>query len=256
MTLISIRERSGPGDANATVSFDGQGEYPVVVGLPFSDEEEARLEWYFEQHLRFPFTEQVRARAAAASVAEYGERLFKQIFRDNPDVYGDYKAALQAGIGGMVFEIAGAPEFQRLHWEALKDPNLPRAFALEAPMLRKNLVPQAVKATLRPPPTFNRLLVVARPGGARDVGYRTISRPLVEALRQAGPPIQIEILRPGSYQALVEHLEATRDAHGAGHYHVIHFDLHGAGLEYHQIHQGMQAERFTYQARYGRADLK
>ena len=95
MTLISIRERSGPGGANATVSFDGQGEYAITVSPPFSEEEEQQLEWYFEQHLRFPFTEQVRARAAAASVAAYGERLFQQIFRDQPEVYGDYKAALQ-----------------------------------------------------------------------------------------------------------------------------------------------------------------
>jgi hypothetical protein len=256
MTLISIRERTGPDGANATVSFDGQGEYPVTVNPPFSDEEEDQLEWYFEQHLRFPFTEQVRAHAAAASVATYGERLFQQIFRDHPDVYGEYKAALQAGVGGLIFEIAGSPEFQRLHWEALRDPALPRAFALEAPMVRKNLKPQMVKATVQPAPTINLLVVTARPGGARDVGYRTISRPLVEALRQTNVPVQIEILRPGSYQALVEHLEATRDAHGAGHYHVIHFDLHGAVLGYPQVQREMQAERFVYQARYGRDDLK
>ena len=205
MTLISIRERNGPDGANATVSFDGQGEYPVTVSPPFSDEEEDRLEWYFEQHLRFPFTEQVRAHAAAASVATYGERLFDQVFADR-QAFGDYKAALQAGVGGLAFEIAGSPEFQRLHWEALKDPALPRAFALEAPMVRKNLKPQIVKATVQPAPTINLLVVTARPAGARDVGYRTISRPLVEALRQANVPVQIEILRPGSYQALVEHL--------------------------------------------------
>jgi hypothetical protein len=57
MTLISIRERSGSNGANATVSFDGQGEYLVTISLPFSDEEEERLEWYFERHLRLPFVE-------------------------------------------------------------------------------------------------------------------------------------------------------------------------------------------------------
>ena len=40
--------------------------------------------------------------------------------------------------------------------------------------------------------------------------------------------MRIDILRPGSYEALVDHLEAAQERHGAGFYHVIHFDVHGA----------------------------
>jgi hypothetical protein len=83
----------------------------------------------------------------------------------------------------MTFEIAGSAEFHALHWEAMKDLELPCAFALEGPMVRKNLTPHPVDAELRPSPTINILVVTARPGGERDVGYRTISRPLVEGLR-------------------------------------------------------------------------
>ena len=95
---------------------------------------------------------------------------------------------MQAGVDTLRIKIAGSPEFHRLHWEALKDPKLPQAFALQAPMVRKNLMPQPVRATFRASPTINLLIVTARPGGKRDVGYRTISRPLVEGLRRPKCP--------------------------------------------------------------------
>jgi hypothetical protein len=129
MTLISIRERlGGPNDSNATVSFDGQGEYPISIRPPFAPEDEAQLEWYFEQHLQFPFTHKVKARAAAASIVTYGEALFNHVFADR-QAFADYKAAVQAGVASLSLEIAGSPEFHQWHWEALKDPDLPRARA-------------------------------------------------------------------------------------------------------------------------------
>ncbi|MBM4467629.1 MAG: CHAT domain-containing protein, partial [Chloroflexi bacterium] len=254
MTLISIRERGVTTDG-PVVNFDGQAEYPITVSDPFSEQEEKLLEWYFEEHLRFPFVRRVDAQRAAASITRYGETLFRQVFAA-PEAYARYKEGVQAGLDTLRFEIAGSPDFQRLHWEALKDPNLPRAFSLEAPMLRRNLVPQPVRARVRPSPTINLLVVTARPGGARDVGYRTISRPLVEGLRQTEAPVQVDILRPGTYKALLRYLEETRDRHGAGYYHVIHFDLHGALLTYEQLAAGFQADRFLYQARYGRDDIE
>ena len=252
MTTIRIRQRDPPAEgANASVAFDGGEEFPVTIADPFSQEDEARLEWYFEEHLCAPFVHQVRAQEAAASVSRYGEHLFRQVFAD-PDAYFRYKEALQQGIETLRFEIAGPPPFHGLHWEALKDPELPEAFVLRAPMVRKNLVPQTVRAQVRPGPVINVLLIVARPRGPFDVGYRTISRPLVESLRRAGLRVQVDIVRPGTYQALTTQLEQ----HGAGHYHVVHFDVHGGLLTYAELKQAGEANHFLYQARYGRSDIQ
>lgn len=255
MTLISIRERgilhSGP-----VVSFDGQ-EYPFTLSNPFNDEAESDLAWYFEEHLRFPFTHTVRATAAAASILTYGEQLFNQIFADRR-AYARYQTALQQGIATLTFEIAGSPAFHGYHWEALKDPELPQPFALQASFFRRNLAGRPVESTLRESPTINLLIVIARPGGAHDVSYRTISRPLVTALRQANLRVHIEILRPGTYAALEQHLEAVQDQHGAGYYHVIHFDVHGALLpyeSYRDVAAASAVSSLTYQPRYGRGDI-
>ena len=257
MPLISIREH-GAQHPGAVVSIDGQ-EYAITITDPFGPKEEEQLEWYFEQHLAFPFTGQVKAQTAAASITTYGEALFNQIFADRR-AYARYQAALQQGIETLSFEIAGSPDFHRLHWEALKDPDLPQPLALQATFVRRNLAPRSIEATLRPSPTINLLIVTARPGGASDVGYRTISRPLVHALRQANLRVNIEILRPGSYEALVQHLEARQDQHGAGYYHVIHFDVHGSLLTYAQFDQLEKAlpaiTPHTFQARrYGRPHI-
>jgi tetratricopeptide (TPR) repeat protein len=254
MTLISIRER-GLTTGQPAVAIDDQ-EFPLTNGLkdPFSAEEEERLEWYFEKHMRFPFVQQVKAREAAQSVTTYGHKLFEQLFADRR-AYSRYQSALQQGVETLSLEVVGSPEFHRFHWEALKDPDLPLPLALQAPMVRRNLQPRKIEAHPRPSPTLNLLVVTARPGVERDVGYRTISRPLVESLRQANLRVSIDILRPGTYEALDKHLRATRDRHGAGYYHVIHFDVHGLVMSYKELQRGFQPSSHSYQARYGRQDI-
>jgi tetratricopeptide (TPR) repeat protein len=259
MPLIRIREQQcTPQHTRAVLSFDGQGEFPLSLTNPFSEQEEKRLEWYFEEHLQFPFTDQVKAGEAALSIKDYGEQLFEQVFRRNADAYAAYKQAAQQGIDHLVIEIAGSPEFHRLHWESLKDPHLGEPLAVHAPIVRKNLVPQPFPARPKVSATLNLLLVVARPGGKRDVGYRTISRPLVETLRQARLPVEVEIIRPGTYEALVRHLQEAREdpARGTGHYHLIHFDLHGSLSTYEQLQSGIAGGNLLYQHRYGRGDLQ
>jgi len=74
----------------ATLSFDGRVNFQVEVRNPFGLAEEASLEWYFEDWLRFPMLDTVRANAAAASVRAYGENLFQQIFKTNLKAYVEY----------------------------------------------------------------------------------------------------------------------------------------------------------------------
>ncbi|MFN8467951.1 MAG: tetratricopeptide repeat protein [Caldilineaceae bacterium] len=258
MTIITIKEQ-GTATAGHVVSIDGQ-EYPFTLADPFTEQEERRLEWYFEEHLTRPFVNQVKAGDAATSITTYGHALFDQVFHDRR-AYARYHGALQQGLETLTFEIAGKAEFHRLHWEALKDPELPQPFALQSSFVRRNFQHQAILAQPRPSPTINLLVVTARPHGAGDVGYRTISRPLVGALRQAGLHVQVDILRPGTYAALERHLKEVQNRHGTGYYHVVHFDVHGALLTYAQYLAAQSPNALgglgtlTYGARYGRPDL-
>ena len=126
-------------------------------------------------------------------------------------------------------------------------------------MVRRSTANLQSKLEMQASPTINLLVVTARPHGRRDVGYRTISRPLIEGLRQVQAPVRVDIVRPGTYRAVVEHLRRTQQEHGVGYYHIMHFDVHGAVLTHAQLAQLGSLSAQTYQARltdrYARPDL-
>nr|WP_242049249.1 CHAT domain-containing protein [Aulosira sp. FACHB-615] len=250
MPTITIREESTTeGGFNAILSFDGRGEYPVKITDPFSSKVEKQLEWYFEEWLIFPLLDTVKAEAAAASIKTYGEELFEQVFA-NRKAYSEYDL-LRRNLSQLQIEIVGkTPEFQALHWEALRDPDLPRPLAVDCVMVRKSNKPAPIYADVQTSPTINLLVVVARPDEEQDVGYRTISRPLLDLIENSHLRVNIELLRPGTYQALSDHLEAK----GEGYYHVIHLDCHGALMTYEEIQKPKKPGRYLYQGRYGRND--
>ena len=139
MTVITLREQH-PTDTGfaAELIFDGRSRYPITLTDPFSPAQERRLEWYFEKWLVFPQWDERKAQDAKASVGEYGEALFAQVFKSHFDAYSEYRQ-IRGNLGNVRIEIEGnTPEFQALHWEALKDPDLPRPLAVDCVMLRKS----------------------------------------------------------------------------------------------------------------------
>ena len=260
MPTITIRHRSAAdSQANAqtnsfaaTVIIDNRTEYEITVRNPFDEKQERDLEFYFEEWIQFPFDEQVRAQRAAASVAAYGEALFEDVFGGRK-AYSDYQQACEGGLSTLRIEIEGdSPAFQALHWEAMKDPDLPRPLAVDCVFTRrKRLQGGGLRVRLKPSSEINLLVVTARPDEEKDVGYRTISRPLIEAIERGQLRVNAELLRPGTFEALSEHLERKE-----GFYHIVHFDAHGALMNYEQFQKQVDDNRYTFHARWGRADLE
>ena len=175
---------------------------------------------YFEKHLEFPMLETARAEQAAASIQDYGTRLFQPLHA-NADLYAAFK---QHPADRIRIEISGSPEFHRLHWETLWPPGAPNPLAYRTAIARRVTTRNAPKIPLPTAPNIRVLVIVARPGGADDVGYRTISRPLVETLHQAKLAVELDFVRPGTWAALRSHLGSKPQ----GHYHALHFDGHGS----------------------------
>ena len=252
MPVIIIREeRKTDNGFEVCLSFDG-AEYSVSVTEPFTPKEEKELEWYFEDWVRFPFTDTTIAQRAANSIRSYGESLFQQVFQADVNAYSAYRQ-LRGNLSQLQIEIVSkTPEFHALHWEAMRDPDLPRPLAVDCIMVRKSVKPTSTSAYVEPSPVINLLVVTARPDEEDDVGYRTISRPLIELIENCQLRVNVDLLRPATYKGLCEYLEAK----GTGFYHVIHFDCHGALMEYGEIEQAIQRNRYVYQNRYGRYDLE
>lgn len=87
--------------------------------------------------------------------------------------YSDYQRACEDGLSELSIEIEGdSPAFQALHWEALKDPDLPRPLAVECVFTRKRFQAGGLPVRLKPSSEINLLVVTARPDEESDVGVR------------------------------------------------------------------------------------
>ena len=252
MAVITIYEKKAETGFNANLIIEGNS-YPITVSKPFNTEQEEELEWYFENWMDYPMLDNVKADRAEASVKEYGEELFRQVFQSDSPAYFKYKE-LSRDLSQLTIGIVSInPEFQAIHWEALRDPELTHPLAIETILIRKSIQPKKIKIKVQESPTINLLVVVARPNAEDDIPHRTISRPLVETIREAKLRVNIEILRPGTYEALAKHLKAK----GNGYYHIVHFDVHGGFKTYQAYKAGLEDEEYPYlQPRYGREDIQ
>ena len=236
MTVVRITEVPGGTDGSfaAWVRFGDAAEYEASVTVPGDAAGERLLAWYFQEHLRFPFLDRDHERQAVVQLRDYGESLFAQVF--GGVAAHDYRSLRERSFDGCRLEVTGSAAFHLLHWETLRDPELDGPLAVRLPVTRRvALVPSRFELPSGQP-TLNILLVTARPFGRRDVGYRTISRPLLDALRQASLPVTVDLVRPGTWEALRDHLrEAKARRGGSGWYQVAHFDLHGGFSEYGEL---------------------
>jgi hypothetical protein len=227
---LGARGQNPDGSFRVRVSFGDAAEYDVDVADPADAAAEAHLAWYFEKHLRYPFLDKDLEQAAVQQITAYGEALFGQVFGGAAS--HEYLKLRDRAFDRCRVEVSGSAGLHRLHWEALRDPHMDTPLAVRLPVTRRV---DALGSKFDPPqgrPTLNILVVVARPDGPKDVGYRTISRPLLDALRTAGLPVTADLVRPGTWRALRDHFRAATERHGSGWYQVIHFDLHGAFSAY------------------------
>ncbi|WP_051768009.1 tetratricopeptide repeat protein [Amycolatopsis vancoresmycina] len=249
MATIQLREQETRPDGSLVVRvvYPDSSEFEVAVADPASEADEELLAWYFERHLRFPFLDWDKRAAAVKLLDRYGRELFAQVFAGEPGE--GYRSFRKVGFDGCRIEVTGGTGMHRLHWEALADPALDSPVALRVPITRRVDRNPPRFDLPGPRPTLNILVVTARPDGAGDVGYRTVSRPLVTAMHQSPLRVTIDLVRPGTWRALREHLAATRDRHGTGWYQLIHFDLHGAFADHAAIAAGHANGRFLFAGR-------
>jgi hypothetical protein len=234
------------------VIFNDQ-KFPITIKNPHDDKTKEKLDWYFENYIREPYTPSDTVNTYKAALRDYGESLFKQIFTDQK-IYYLYRTAIQQdNFEDIIVEIVGdSTAFQSTLWESLKDPESDTPLAAKGVVFyRKNLEPRLIEAHVESFPWINLLIVTARPDEEDDVNYRTIQRPLVNIIRNSKLKVKPYILRPGTFQQLVDHLNETPK----GFYHIIHFDMHGGLVDYKSLKQAAQNNKIVFQTRYALEDM-
>jgi tetratricopeptide (TPR) repeat protein len=204
--------------------------HPIRFAGPLAPEDRRELRWYLEDYLGFPYgAERERAAAVEKRMAAWGESLFEQVFAKggtDPDPRAFYQEAVREGLERCEICVSSEdPDFLNIPWELLRDPTPGRGFL--APSLSglfRQRSGQKIEAVseVSPEEPFRILLVIARPGGASDILLGTVARPVLEAVRPLRPRVQLDVLRPPTFDALVACLNQRR-----GYYSLVHFDGHG-----------------------------
>ena len=256
MRKIRIQELRQEADQFQVMINIGEMEgIECSITNPFSQQEELDLEWYFEEYLRMPQMNNILFDKTRTSIAKKGEQLFETLFSER-NLFRAYSRFFDQKDSSCRFEIIGSPAFHALHWEILKDPDQPDPFSLRYPIVRKTPGVKPQNVEFKESTELRILLVTSRPAGRNDVNYRTISRPLLEALRHAKLRVRINILRPGTFEALSRHLEAK----DLGYYHILHFDGHGSLLSYDQLNQvakqDSEASSLVFKQPFGRDEIQ
>ncbi|MDQ1254276.1 MAG: hypothetical protein QG646_3507, partial [Euryarchaeota archaeon] len=208
-------------------------QYPhlIPVSHPLSPEEREELRWYLEDYLNYPYGFEFRAQKVENKMIQWGESLFQMVFiksQEDPDPRGMYQEAVREGLENCELCISSNnPSFLNIPWELIRDPTPGRGYL--APLLgglyrqRIGLKIEAPYSSCSDDHLFRILLVISRPGGEEDIPYGTVSCPLIEALRPLRSRIKLEVLRPPTFEALVEKLNEK-----PGYYNLVHFDGHGS----------------------------
>ena len=182
------------------------------------------LRWYLEWFLDYPFPpETEHAAEVQATLKRWGCDAFCTLF-GTAQAGGFFDHATHDGLPQLLLQVSSDDaRILAWPWEALEDPAgqiLAQTCRLER-RLNHQYDPPPLAGDL-PQDRINILLVTARPYEA-DVGYRSISRRLVELVKTRRLPASVTLLRPPTLDALRRQL-----AEKPHYYQVVHFDVHGS----------------------------
>ncbi|MGW0329026.1 CHAT domain-containing protein [Nocardia sp. NPDC003183] len=219
-------------DGRATARVSGGdvlagGPMPPFAVRPVMTEADVEdLRWYFEDYLSAPFAVyEDRGAEIADHLSRWGTAMFDSLFGASPamDVYRQFRAS---GNRGAILIRSTSPRWLSVPWELMWDP------VDSAPLVRSGmtLARTPLLTAIEPPvelvvDRIRVLVVISRPSGRSDVGYRMIAREMIDCLQRTGGPIDVVVLRPPTLVALGEVLQTAR-ASGRP-FHVVHFDGHG-----------------------------
>ncbi|MEO0408270.1 MAG: tetratricopeptide repeat protein, partial [Cyanobacteria bacterium P01_A01_bin.135] len=193
---------------------------------PFDAEILGELRWYLEEYLDFPYgIYPDKAVAVEGQFQDWGQQLFDLVFQSSDEAREFYQEATRDGLDRCEVGIASDnPQVLNLPWELLYSPD-DQFLAPKLAGIYRSLSGYMVRPELPALPNdkLNILLVIARPYDERDVAFQTIARHILEALKPIRQYVNLKVLRPPTFAAFEQELNAHRD----GFYHIVHFDGHG-----------------------------
>ena len=186
---------------------------------PLDEDALEGLRWYLEDYLRAPYgVYGDRGPAIAANLDSWGSEIFAALF-------GTGHPFLRAHPGAELVCRSSSATLLALPWELMQDPAGGPLATAPGGIVRCLPSAQLDRPITAGGEKLRVLMVIARPRGAADVGYRMIARPMLGRLNSARGRVELTVLRPPTFDALTASLaDATADGEP---FHIVHFDGHG-----------------------------
>ncbi|HEX8231005.1 MAG TPA: CHAT domain-containing protein [Chloroflexia bacterium] len=236
-SVLRIVQTDRHGDTY-TVQFEYRGgqqfHSPITTKITFnlSPQEQEQLRWYLEDYLEHPTDPAPRIAAnVEKKMQEVGEHLFNSLFDTNADARFLW-ADLRSRLSDTRVEVISGVDTTSIPWELMRDPHIGTLLALSTRDFVRGLpnpaLPPSIPQTESGP--IRILLVICRPGGRKDVPFRSVASRIVKSLsEEARAHFQLDVLRPPTFDRMAQMLRAAKDEGRP--YHVVHFDGHGAFLD-------------------------
>lgn len=213
------------------VLSDGKSWHKAEVPLPnleVSRHDHEEIRWYLEEYREFPSDPApVIATRCSARLAELGESLFRALFEFSDEARTLWRQA-KTRVRGLRVEVdVGLDAVVSVPFELLREPREP-ALSLTARSFVHVWSPGNDAAEGQTPISqgpIRILLVICRPRHDRDVSFRSVAGRLLRSAERR-PDVQIQVLRPPTYEQLERTLRAAKDCGEP--FHIVHFDGHGS----------------------------
>lgn len=221
--VVSVSTVLAGGDLPSVVSSG------MVVEPALTDDDLKDLQWYLEDYLRAPYgTYAGRGEAIAQRLSAWGQLMFTGLFGAGParDAYIGLRSRTGSRNAVQIVVRSGSPTWLGLPWELMTDPDRsPAPLVLDGVSVARSL-PTPIGAAFDVGGELLRvLMVISRPRGVADVGYRMIARHLVSRLELVAGKVELVVLRPPTVDSLEATLRAAREAGNP--FQIVHFDGHG-----------------------------
>ena len=232
MTLrLTVQEDGGSTQVIVSLS-NGSGPKPFGQPQPFtsplaiSDFEDLRF--YLEDYASLPVGEYALRgeRVERERLSAWGEALYVSIFGGDPKRKEAYCQAAECREAVEIAISSNDPRFLALPWELMKARGEGEPLSARVASFDRSLPvsdpPRHFASTAE---AFRVLMVIARPGGLKDVPFQAVARPLFQHLERNKSAVKIEVLRPPSFEELQRCLKTAKEEGKP--YHAVHFDGHG-----------------------------
>jgi tetratricopeptide (TPR) repeat protein len=207
--------------------FPSRVAEPFELAWPLDSDALKELRWYLEDYLRAPYGVYAeRGANVQGALREWGEEAFDSVLgrAEVRDVYTGIRE--RPGAPTEVVFQSSSPALLGLPWELLRDPSRPTPVVLDGVGLMRSIPAARLGETFAANgDTLRVLMVISRPDGPRDVGFRMIARPLLERLEAVRGKVELVVLRPPTLEALEDALAQGLEENRP--FQVVHFDGHG-----------------------------